>query len=68
MGLYYSNEKVDEMWDTLRDMYGVSEETLQIVTDINGYNTNTMEDVLYAVAGLNSFDQDEDEDEDEEDN
>lgn len=65
MGLYYSNEKVDEMRDTLQDMYGVSEETLQIITSINGYNTNTMEEVLYAVAGLNSFDDDDDQDDED---
>lgn len=47
---------VEEMWDTLRDDYGVSEETLQVVTNINGYSRETMEDVLYAVAGEKSFD------------
>ena len=64
MSFYYSNEKLDKMWETLQDVYGVSEETLEIVTSINGYNTNTMEEVLYAVAGLYSFDQDDDEEED----
>lgn len=53
-----------EMWDTLEEEYGVSEETLRVVTDIMGYNTDTMEAILYAVAGLNSFEYDED-DEDE---
>lgn len=65
MSFYYSNEKLDKMWETLEDVYGVSEETLQIVTSINGYNVNTMEEVLYAVAGLNSFDEDDEDDEDE---
>ena len=51
-----------EMWDTLEEEYGVSEETLRVVTDIMGYNTDTMEAILYAVAGLNSFEDDEDED------
>lgn len=46
----------EEMWDILVDM-GVSEETLQIVTDINGYNQQTMEDILYAKFGYRSFDQ-----------
>lgn len=55
----------DEMWDALMEHYGVSEQTLQVVTAINGYSRQTMKDVLYAVAGLRSFDQD-DEDEDEE--
>lgn len=62
-----SGYRMVEMWDTLVDEYGVSEETMQIVTAINGYNTDTMEAVLYAVAGLNSFDQVEDDEDNEED-
>ena len=46
----------DQMWNALMD-YGVSEQTLQIVTAINGYNTETMEDVLYAATGYRTFDQ-----------
>jgi hypothetical protein len=48
---------VDAMWDELRDAYGVSEQTLQVVTSVNGYSRQTMEDVLYAVTGLRSFGQ-----------
>lgn len=57
-----STYDVSEMWDMLQDMYGVSEETLQVATDIMGYDTDTMEAVLYSVTGLNSFDQVDDED------
>lgn len=46
--------ELSEMWDELISM-GVSEQTLQIVTDINGYNKRTMYDVLYAFAGENTF-------------
>lgn len=46
----------NEMWDALLTQ-GVSEQTLQIVTSINGYNRETMEDVLYAATGYRSFDQ-----------
>lgn len=46
--------ELSEMWDELISM-GVSEQTLQIVTDINGYNEQTMHDVLYAFAGENTF-------------
>lgn len=49
----------NEMWDALIEQ-GVSEQTLQIVTAINGYTTETMEDVLYAATGYRSFDQLED--------
>lgn len=37
------------MWNALEDI-GVSEQTLQIVTDINGYNEQTMLDILYAYS------------------
>ena len=48
--------RTDAMWDILVDL-GVSEDTLRIVTAINGYNEQTMQDVLYAHAGYRSFDQ-----------
>ena len=49
------NNNISEAWDTLNEMYWVSEETLKIVTSINGYNLETIEDILYAVAGERSF-------------
>ena len=47
---------VDEMWNTLLEM-GVSEETLQVVTDINGYNEEAMCDILYSRFGYRDFEQ-----------
>nr|DAQ99791.1 MAG TPA: UBA-like domain protein [Caudoviricetes sp.]DAX13923.1 MAG TPA: UBA-like domain protein [Bacteriophage sp.] len=47
---------IEAMWQTLLDM-GVSEETLQTVTDINGYNEQSMKDILYSRFGYNDFDQ-----------
>lgn len=47
-------------WDTLLEI-GVSEQTLRVVTLINGYTVETLEDVLYAYAGYRSFDQLDDE-------
>ena len=58
---------IEDMWDTLIEEYGVSEETLQIVTDIIGYSEDALETVLYAVAGLNSFEEEEEEQEEQED-
>lgn len=49
----------EQAWNTL-DAMGVSEQTLQIVTSINGYTLDTLdtlEDVLYAYAGYEAFDQ-----------
>ena len=47
---------IEEMWDTLLNM-GVSEETLQTVTNINGYNEKSMTDILYSRFGYNNFEQ-----------
>ena len=51
-----TNLTINEMWDTLLKI-GVSEQTLQVVTDINGYNEETMRNILYSVSGYNDFDQ-----------
>lgn len=50
----------NEMWDRLLEM-GVSEETLNVVTNINGYSEETMLDILYAVTGYRNFEQMEEE-------
>lgn len=50
------NNNLNEKWDLLVEM-GVSEETLDIITSINGYNLQTLEDVLYAKFGYRSFEQ-----------
>ena len=46
---------VEQMWDVLMHRFGVSEQTLRIVTDINGYSEETMLAVLYAVSAYNDF-------------
>ena len=51
-----TNLTINEMWDALLEI-GVSEQTLQVVTDINGYNEKSMKDILYSVTGYNDFDQ-----------
>lgn len=45
-----------QAWDKLIEM-GVSEETLQVVTDICGYSLGTLEGVLYSVSGYEDFEQ-----------
>jgi hypothetical protein len=44
-------------WDYLIDMGLASEETLRVVTSINGHSLNTLESVLFVVTGYRSFDQ-----------
>lgn len=44
----------DDAWDKLIRL-GVSDQTLGIISAINGYTMETMESVLYAHTGYNSF-------------
>ena len=45
------------LWDYLLDNGIASEEVLQVVTKINGFNLETLEDVLYATTGYRTLDQ-----------
>lgn len=47
---------IEQMWDILNEL-GVEEQTLHVVTDINGYTEETMLDILYAVTGLRTWEQ-----------
>lgn len=49
-------KEIELAWDTLLEI-GATEQTLNVVTDINGYNLETLEEVLYSLTGYNSFDQ-----------
>ena len=48
---------VEEMHDYLVDVVGVANETVQVVTKINGYTAETMCDILYVVTGYKDFEQ-----------
>ena len=48
------NFTIESAWNLLLEM-GVSEETLQTVTDINGYNMEAMTGILYSRFGYNDF-------------
>lgn len=52
--------KKELLWEKLLEI-GISEETLQVVTDINGYNAETLLDILYSVTGYRNFEQIEEE-------
>ena len=52
---------IDNLWDYLLDNGITSKETLDVITSINGYNLETLEDVLYATTGYRSLDQIEEE-------
>lgn len=57
---------VEQAWDYLIESGLTTQHTLEVVTSINGYSLDTLQDVLYAVAGYRNFNQMDDEDEDEE--
>ncbi len=48
---------LDTLWDLFVDYSVCSEETLRVITSINGYNLETLKDVLYAAVGLRSLEQ-----------
>ena len=54
------DNELAQAWDILLEL-GVSEATLRTVTNINGYNLTSLEDILYSDFGYRSFDQLEEE-------
>ena len=47
----------NEIWDFILENKIASEETLQVVTNINGYSEEALSDLLYAVTGYHSIEQ-----------
>ena len=58
---------VNQAWEILLEELGVSEETLQVVTCINGYSLETMEAILFATEGYRCFEQLDGYDDDDDD-
>ncbi len=48
------NKQIEKLWDLLVNYELASESTLQLVTRLNGYSLETMENVLYALTGYHS--------------
>ena len=60
-GYNIMDKKVDEVWDLLIK-YGVAtQEELELVTYINGYNIDTLNDVIYVRTGYQNIEQIQDE-------
>lgn len=51
------DEELNKLWDLLVNYELASEETLQLITRLNGYSLETMESVLYALTGYHSYEQ-----------
>ena len=54
-------EKISKKWDWLLNAGIATEKELQLVTDINGYSIETLNDVLFARTGYRDQEQLEDE-------
>ena len=48
---------LDGYWNDLVNIGIATEEELQLVTDINGYSKETLDDVLYARTGYRDWEQ-----------
>lgn len=48
---------INELWETIIE-YGIAtEEELQLVTCINGYNEETLNDIIYVRTGYRNIEQ-----------
>lgn len=54
--------KENELWDEIINRGIATEEELQLIRAINGYNEQALNDVIYARTGYRSMDQMNDED------
>ena len=55
------DKTINEVWDLLIE-YGVAtQEELELITCINGYNMDTMDSVIYARTGYQNIEQIQDE-------
>lgn len=50
-------DEVTELYEKILELGIVGEETLKIITDINGYNVETLNDVIYAATGYRNIEQ-----------
>ena len=49
---------ISEIWDTIVEEYGIATwEELELVTAINGYNEDTLNDVIYVRTGYRNIEQ-----------
>ena len=49
--------KTDKLWDRILNADIASKDTLQVITAINGFSVETLNDVIYAVSGLRNWEQ-----------
>lgn len=57
IGGYEMSRNIESVWELLVDMEIATDEELQLVTSINGYNIDTLNDVIYVRTGYHDIDQ-----------
>lgn len=53
----YTDKTLENTWDNLVNYWIATEEELQLITDINGYNLEALNDVIYARTWYHDRDQ-----------
>lgn len=49
--------EVNELWDLILEYDIATYEELQLITNINGYSVDTLNDVIYARSGYHDIEQ-----------
>jgi hypothetical protein len=52
-----TTEQLNEMYDTILELELCTVEELELVTSINGFNEQAMNDIVYVREGYNTLDQ-----------
>ena len=55
--MIHVNDDVNEMWDNLKTHDIATQSELELVTYINGYSVDTLNDVLYVRTGYRDWQQ-----------
>ena len=48
---------VEQVWDNLAELGVATDEELKLITSINGYSIESLNDVIYARTGFNDYEQ-----------
>ena len=51
------SRNIEDVWELLVDMGIATDEELQLVTSINGYNIDTLNDIIYVRTGYHDIEQ-----------
>ena len=51
------SRNIEDVWGLLVDMGIATDEELQLVTSINGYNIDTLNDIIYVRTGYHDMEQ-----------